>query len=252
MNCLRKKWPFAVNGLLLSFMVLLGLYLFNDVLGFSAVFCAVFPNCGFLGIPLAAAMWPDKPEIVLYISVFNVVSTFLLLTLGVYILSGDKRNIKIGKTLISPIFFAIVLGVAASLLKVAACVPAIQTYSLTLAQLTTPLAMITLGYELSKMNLLKMWANAGVYITSFVKLIVSPTIAITVLALMKYAFMIDISSSVACAMLVATAVSTAASAPSMAKKYGADSEYAATLTLANTLICVITLPLLYMLFGLIF
>ena len=46
MNFLRKKWPFAVNGLLLSFMVLLGLYLFNDVLGFSAVFSAVFGYAG--------------------------------------------------------------------------------------------------------------------------------------------------------------------------------------------------------------
>ena len=46
MNFLKKKWPFAVNGLLLSFMVLLGLYLFNDVLGFSAVFSAVFGYAG--------------------------------------------------------------------------------------------------------------------------------------------------------------------------------------------------------------
>ena len=46
MNFLKKKWPFAVNALLLSFMVLLGLYLFNDVLGFSAVFSAVFGYAG--------------------------------------------------------------------------------------------------------------------------------------------------------------------------------------------------------------
>ena len=46
-------------------------------------------------------------------------------------------------------------------------------------------------------------------------------------------------------MLVATAVSTATSAPAMAKKYGADSEHAACLTLGNTLLCVLTLPLAY-------
>ncbi len=37
---LQKKWPFAVNALLLSLMVLLGLYIFNDTLGFSGVFMA--------------------------------------------------------------------------------------------------------------------------------------------------------------------------------------------------------------------
>ena len=218
----------------------------------AAAFCSIFPNCGFLGIPLAAAMWPQKPEIVLYISVFNVVSTFLLLTLGVYVLSGDKKEISLKKTLISPIFFAIVLGVVASLLKVNECWGCVGTYAVTLSQLTTPLAMISLGYELSKLNMLKMWANAGVYLTSFIKLILSPLITIGSFALLKYVFRLEIGNSIASAMLVATAVSTAASAPSMAKKYDADSEYTATLTLANTLLCIVTLPLLYTLLEVIF
>ena len=56
MNFLKKKWPFAVNALLLSFMVLLGLYLFNDVLGFSAVFSAVF---GYAGDAIRDGGMPD-------------------------------------------------------------------------------------------------------------------------------------------------------------------------------------------------
>lgn len=197
-------------------------------------------------------MWPQKPEIVLYISIFNVVSTFLLLTLGVYVLSGDKKAISLKKTLISPIFFAIVLGVIASLLDIHEHWSAVGTYAVTLAQLTTPLAMISLGYELSKLNLLKMWANAGVYLTSFIKLILSPLLTIGFLALLKLVFRVELGDSVASAMLVATAVSTAASAPSMAKKYDADSEYTATLTLANTLLCIVILPLMYMLLDVIF
>lgn len=42
MKFLQKKWPFAVNALLLVLMVILGLYLFNDVLGFTGVFQACF------------------------------------------------------------------------------------------------------------------------------------------------------------------------------------------------------------------
>lgn len=56
MNFLKKKWPFTVNALLLSFMVLLGLYLFNDVLGFSAVFSAVF---GYAGDAIRDGGMPD-------------------------------------------------------------------------------------------------------------------------------------------------------------------------------------------------
>ena len=40
MNFLKKKWPFWVNSLMVVFMVLLGLYLFNDTLGSAQVFKA--------------------------------------------------------------------------------------------------------------------------------------------------------------------------------------------------------------------
>ena len=144
------------------------------------------------------------------------------------------------------------LGVVASLLNINEHWRSVSTYAVTLAQLTTPLAMISLGYELSKLNLLKMWANAGVYLTSLIKLILSPLLTIGFLALLKLVFRVELGDSVAPAMLVATAVSTAASAPSMAKKYDADSEYTATLTLANTLLCIVILPLMYMLLDVIF
>ena len=42
MNFLKKNWPFWVNGMLLVFMIMLGLYLFNDTLGFSGVLKVLF------------------------------------------------------------------------------------------------------------------------------------------------------------------------------------------------------------------
>ena len=42
MKFLKQKWPFWVNSLLLIFMVMLGLYLFDDVIGFTGVFQALF------------------------------------------------------------------------------------------------------------------------------------------------------------------------------------------------------------------
>lgn len=228
------------------------LYRGNPADNRAAVFCAVFPNCGFLGIPLAAAMWPALPEIVLYISIFNVISTFMLLTVGVFLLSGDRKALRLKKTLISPIFFAILAGVAASLLHVKEHFSWAYTYAQNLAQLTTPLAMISLGYELSKLHILKMWLDIRVYFTALTKLILSPLLAIGILAVLQYVVRLEITPSVVFAMLTATAVSTAASAPAMAKKYGLDSAHAAALTLTNTLLCVVTLPMMYLLSEAIF
>ena len=218
----------------------------------AGIFCASFPNCGFLGIPLAAAMWQDKPQIILYISVFNVVSTFLLLTVGTYILSGNKQDICIQKTLISPIFIAIVLGVLFSVFHWGDAIPDVFTYATILSQLATPLAMLALGYELSKMSpFWKMWTQSGAYIVSFIKLILSPLITLLVIVCLKKLFHVQLDEALIFAMMTATAVSTAASAPTMAKKYGGEAEYTAMLTLVNTLLCVLTLPLMYMLFSII-
>ena len=249
--CLSEILLAALMPILLSGLLILVCRLFcreEPTKRRAAVFCAVFPNCGFLGIPLAAILWPQDPKIVFYLSVFNVVSTFLLLTVGVWILSGDQSEICLKKTLVSPIFFAIVLGVAASLLGTAEVFPSLRTFSDTLANLTTPLAMITLGFELSKLPLRTVWRQGGVYRVSLVRLILSPLLALGVLMGAGRVFSLPMSRSLVLAVLVATSVSTAASAPAMAKKYGADSVYAAALTVSNTLLCTLTLPLAYLAF----
>ena len=63
---------------------------------------------------------------------------------------------------------------------------------------------------------------------------------------------IPLGQELAVAMLLSVAVSTAASAPSMVEEYGGDPHYAAALTVGNTLLCLVTLPPVYLLFCLLF
>lgn len=214
------------------------------------LFCSVMPNCGFLGIPLAEVLFPTRPEVAVYLSLYNVVSTFLLLTVGVYVMSGDKRDISLKRAVLSPIMAAIVLGVIASLTGVVRYVPQIETYSGILASLTTPLSMLVLGVELSSLKLRRLILTPSLYVTAALKLVLSPAVAVLILFLLRLCGL-PLSAPLMAAIFLATAVSTAASAPAMAKKYGCDGELAAILTLGTTILCTLTLPLLYMLAGLI-
>ena len=54
-----------------------------------ARFCMVFSNNGFLGIPLAKAVFGDSP-VVTYLIILNIITNVLMFTLGVYLISGDK------------------------------------------------------------------------------------------------------------------------------------------------------------------
>ncbi len=212
-------------------------------------FCAIFSNCGFLGIPLACAIFPNNPEIAVYVSVFNVVSTFLLLTLGIYILTENKTDIKAKKILANPILIAVVLGVLCSLLRGGEIKETIVYYSQILAQLTTPLSMLVLGYQLAKLKFSSIFKSTGVYLVAAVKLVASPLVATLILMLCRYVIKIEISTSLVVAMFIATAVSTAASAPAIAQSNGNDGEYTAFLTLGNTVLCAVTFPVMYYLLS---
>ena len=61
-----------------------------------------------------------------------------------------------------------------------------------------------------------------------------------------------INGELASAMLLSAGISTAASAPALAQKNGADVPYTAVFTLGSTLLCMITLPLLWLLFEFLF
>ncbi len=212
-------------------------------------FCSIFSNCGFLGIPLACAIFPNNPEIAVYVSVFNIVSTFLLLTLGIYILTENNSDIKIKKIMFNPILIAVLLGAMCSFLNAGEIKQTIIYYSQILAQLTTPLSMLVLGYQLARLKVFSIFKNSGVYLVSAVKLIVSPVVAILILMLCRYVIGIEFGTSLIVAMFFSTAVSTAASAPAIAQSNGNNGEYTAFLTLGNTLLCTVTFPCMYYLLN---
>ena len=209
-------------------------------------FCSIFSNAGFLGIPLSEVLFPDRPEISVYVSLFNVGSTFFLLTVGVYILSGDRRDISFRRAILSPIMASIVIGVLFSLLGVVDYVPKVANYADILASLTTPLSMIVLGVEMSGIPFSAFVKTPLLYLVSFMKLVLSPLVMIAILLLLGLCGL-AVPSELQAALFIATAVSSAASSSAMTKKYGGDGEYAAILTIGTTLLCAVSFPLLYLL-----
>lgn len=218
----------------------------------SSIFCAVFSNCGFLGIPLAAALFPNDPQIAALVSIFNVFSSFMLLTLGVSILSGEREKIRPIKLLTRPITLAIILGVLASFIHHNVFeISYVLKYSSYLSSLTTPLSMIVMGYELSKFPLSSVFCEKKLYPTAAIKLLFSPCISLLILICLRW-LGLDVSTQTATALFISTAVSTAATAPAMAGRYKSCTRLATVQTLGTTLLCIITLPLCYLLFDLLF
>lgn len=218
----------------------------------SAIFCSVFSNCGFLGIPLAATLFPNEPEVTLYVSLANVVSSFIFLTLGMDILSeggGEKKKMGILGIIFRPVTVAVVLGFVCSALGLCKSFPAAVSYFGTISQLTTPLSMTVLGFELSGMRPKSLFGDGRVYAVAAMKLLLAPLLCLSGLVILKYAVGVELSYYLSAGSFIATAVSTAASASAMARAHGIKGSLAAAATLVNTLLCVVTLPLLWLLFD---
>ncbi|MBQ7920980.1 MAG: AEC family transporter [Clostridia bacterium] len=215
-------------------------------------FCTFLPNVGFIGIPLACSIFPDVPEIALYVSLANIVSTYILLTMGIFTLTEDKRDISVKKMFTSPVLFAIILGFLGSMLPENPVTAFAADYSVYLANLATPLSMLVLGYNLAKLSVMKLLKDTGVYMVSLLRLIISPILTIFVLVITQKVLRVPVDYELVMAMFIAMGVSNAGTAPAMAKRYGLNGEHAAAVTIGTTILSVATIPVVYLLAECIF
>jgi len=212
-------------------------------------FCSMMPNCGFIGIPLAAAIFPDRPIVTLYVSVVNILCTYILLTLGTYVMSEDRREIQLKKLLFHPVIAAVLLGLACSKLP-SPIVDFTESYSTFLANLATPVSMLVLGYRLAKLPLVGVFKNARLYMVLGMKLIVMPLVSMGVMLLLRLTVPMD--EALVMALFLSTAVSTASSAPALAQRFSLNAEYAAALTIGTTVASIAVMPGMYLLLNLLF
>ena len=79
-------------------------------------FSVIYSNCGFMGIPLAKVLFGS--EGVFYITAFNAVFNLLVWTHGVYMISGDKKQMNIKKVATNPTIIATILGLVLFVAKI--------------------------------------------------------------------------------------------------------------------------------------
>lgn len=212
-------------------------------------FAMAFSNNGFLGIPLAMAVFPDKPLVVSIVVILNIITNIGIYTLGIYLISGDKSMMSAKKAFFNPVLIAFVLGLILNLVGANRVIPEISEYSTHLKNIVTPVSMIILGMKMADIKLSSIFTSVSNYYVSVIKLIALPIIATALAFALTKIF--NISSDLVLAFFVAFAMPTAGLASTLADNYGGDTENAVIYTLGTTVLSIITIPLLYMLVSLI-
>lgn len=205
--------------------------------------CVMFGNCGFMGIPIAMALFQERGA--MYIAIYSVIDQLALWTVGMQIVSPDvqteKRSVlQIIKKMVNPATVAIFLGVIVLLAGIK--LPGFVNTALTkTGAAATPLAMIYLGGMFTYTRLTDYLKKKEIYVLTLVKMVAMPLLVALMLKNIP-----GVSSEIAVTLSVVCGLPTMASVAMIAESQDSDSEYASGVIFMTTLLSIVTLPLVCM------
>ena len=206
-------------------------------------FAEIFSNNGFLGLPLALAIGVNS-TVFAYLVVINIINNVLIYTLGIYLISGDKKTISVKNVLLNPVLIGFIIGIVINITNVTDYVPEIQTFSDHFKNLVTPISMLILGMKMGNIKFSTLFSSKKLYWVSAVKLVIFPVIAVALTYLLTLVVDID-NSNMITAIFIAFSMPTAGLGTAFADRYGGDTENSAIFTLGTTILSVATIPVLY-------
>ena len=210
----------------------------------ACVACSYLGNVGFMGIPVMQMLFPGNDELVLYTVIYNIAFNAMTWTLGVYAITGVRRCINPVKIVLNPPTIAVIVALPLFFCNVAIPETVMQPISY-LGNMTLPLSMIILGVRLADMRLIRLINDWKVYLVAIVKLVVAPLLSLGILVLVS--LVVPLDRFVILALFIIAAMPSASSALNFAEMYQGDVETAAAATLMNTILCILTIPILMLL-----
>jgi len=242
----------TVRSMLIAGGVLVGTYVLNMLLIHpwfrratpddrgALRFASIYGNTGFMGIPLIQAVLGNAGMMptVISLAVFNI-STW---THG-NVLIGGRKQLSVKKAFLNPGVIGFAIAVILFALRVKLPGPVTSTLGF-LGNLNTPLAMVIIGGQMAAVDFRELFRDWRLYVVSAVKLLAVP--AITMLVMLP--LHLDPITYMAVTILSACPVAGATSL--FSQMNGKDPSLAARLVTLSTLFCIITLPLVSAVAGL--
>lgn len=203
-----------------------------------------FSNFGFMGNAVVAALFP---EVFVDYLIFVLPFWCFIYVWGVpYLLmpSGGRKSLAAGlRKLINPMFIAMLVGIVLGL--AAPPVPAFLTSAVSsLGDCMSPVAMLLTGMTVAGIDLKATLRKGSIYAVSLIRLLVFPLAAV---ALLRF---LPLSQPLALCTVCALAMPLGLNTIVVPSAYGSDTSVAAGMALISHLLSCVTIPLVFLLFGL--
>ena len=223
-------------------------------------FASVFSNCGFMGFPFLQSLFRTEPSILNETLIYGavIISVFNLLTwtVGVVIMTGDRKQISAKRIFLNPVIIGVIVGFSSFIVLKKPVLNFFEegtagyliadkiVYVLNLLKETvTPLSMTVIGIRLANVNLKQLFLDKYAYLSTALKLLVMPALCIVAVAFLP------ISVYVKYTVFFLLSMPSATNTAMFAVRFKKDGDFASVCVLLSTLLCVATVPLTYMLFN---
>lgn len=193
----------------------------------------VFPNVGFIGYPVAVALF--GPEALFYAVILVLPFNLLSFTLGPLMLTGAKR-FSLRQTF-SPCVIASIAALLIALTRWRP--PAILGESLDfVGDITVPLSLLFVGSLLAGLPFGRMLVSPRLWVLTAVRLLVLPAVLCPILRWM------GIDAMILGIAVTQMAMPAAVNGSLLCMEYGGDAECMAQITLVSTAASIVTIPLI--------
>ena len=251
-----ERTPNLLHGLLLSFSAALGVHLFifsverllRRPLRFSPVESAsiIYPNATGFVIPSVTALLGK--EWLIFSNCFTLTQLFFLWSYGRMLLSGEKKfslkkifwNTNIVSAFVGAILFALKIPIPSLI---------VNTMD-SIGNMVGPLSMLIAGMLIAGMDLKRLLFIPGIWKVVALRMLVIPISAALILKFSGAANLVANGESILLITLLAVSSPTASSVMQIAQVYGENGNYAGAINGITTLSCILTMPLVILLYQL--
>lgn len=208
-------------------------------------FAMIFSNAGYMGLPLQQALLGSDGAFFgsAYIAVFNIT----VWTYGLFLMSGNKKDISPKKALLSPGVIGVAIGLVLFLLPLVwegFTLPAILASPVGhLAALNTPLPMLIIGYYLADIDFKALLKDGKSFYVMLLRTVGIPLLTLGIL------YLCGVRGTLLVSITVSVCTPTAAITTMFATKYNREPAVSCNIVSVSTLMTVVTMPLIVGLAG---
>ena len=201
-----------------------------------ATVAAAFGNVGFFGVPILQALLPDHPEAMVYSAVMSVMMNLIGWTLGMFMMSGDRKHVSVKNFLINPTTLCLLIALPLFFTNTSLPKP-VMNFVEFFSKMSTPTAMTVLGMRLAFVKFRDLMDYRQV-VAIFLKLIALPLITFGIM----YALPVDETLKISTYIL--SCMPPAAITLNFAELSNTSPKTAANIVVVGSLLVAITLPVL--------